>query len=119
MIEAMACGTPVIAFRRGSIPEIVDESLTGFVVRNIDEAVAAVSRAAALSRYRVRERFEKRFSVERMTRGYVSIYNRMLEKSAVARRVAVFPTRPFAGKPWMAQARPASDNEVSPSDGNY
>jgi hypothetical protein len=113
----MACGTPVIAFRCGSIPEIVDDGVTGFVVPNVDEGVEAVNRAAALSRYRVRERFEKHFSVERMTRDYVSVYNRTLEKSAFSRRVATFPIRSFAGKPWMAQARAASETEGAVPNG--
>src|ERR1700760_4142850 len=65
MIEAMANGTPIIAFRRGSVPEIVDEGVTGFIVDSVDAAVAAVPRAAALDRSRVRRCFEKRFSVER------------------------------------------------------
>ena len=115
MIEAMACGTPVIAFRRGSIPEIVDDGVTGFVVRNIDEGVLAVNRAAAVSRYRVRERFEKRFSVERMTRDYVSIYNRMVLKAALSRQAATSP-RAFAGKPWMALARVAPETEFTLSN---
>jgi glycosyltransferase involved in cell wall biosynthesis len=74
MIEAMSCGTPVIASRRGAVPEIVEDGVTGFIVETIDEAVAAVPRALALDRRRVRARFEERFSAERMARDYLSVY---------------------------------------------
>ena len=74
MIEAMSCGTPVIAWRRGSVPEIVDHGVTGFIVDSIDAAVAAVPRGAQLDRSRVRSRFEERFSAARMTRDYLSVY---------------------------------------------
>jgi glycosyltransferase involved in cell wall biosynthesis len=73
-IEAMACGTPVIAFRAGSVPEVVDDGITGFVVRNVDEAVAAVKRLPELDRRKVRAVFESRFTVERMVRDYLAIY---------------------------------------------
>jgi glycosyltransferase involved in cell wall biosynthesis len=74
MIEAMSCGTPVIAWRHGSVPEIVEDGLTGYIVDSIDAAVAAVPRAAALDRTRVRNRFDERFSAARMTRDYLSVY---------------------------------------------
>jgi glycosyltransferase involved in cell wall biosynthesis len=61
MIEAMACGTPVIAWRNGSVPEIVEEGITGFVVESIDEAVQAVGRISELSRLICRQRFEERY----------------------------------------------------------
>jgi glycosyltransferase involved in cell wall biosynthesis len=82
-IEAMANGTPVIALRCGSVPEIIDEGVTGFVADSIDTALAAVPRAAALDRGGVRRRFEKRFSVERMARGYVELYDGVLRRSAI------------------------------------
>jgi glycosyltransferase involved in cell wall biosynthesis len=78
MIEAMANGTPVIAFRRGSVPEVVDHGVTGFIVDTIEEAVAAVSLARKLDRGAVRRRFEERFAVERMARDYVALYRRQL-----------------------------------------
>jgi glycosyltransferase involved in cell wall biosynthesis len=74
MIEAMSCGTPVIALRHGSVPEIVDHGVTGFIVDSIDAAVAAVPLAAQLDRTRVRGRFDQRFSAARMTRDYLSVY---------------------------------------------
>jgi glycosyltransferase involved in cell wall biosynthesis len=73
-IEAMACGTPVIAFRAGSVPEVVDDGITGFVVKNVDEAVASVKRLPELDRRKVRAVFESRFTVERMARDYLAIY---------------------------------------------
>ncbi len=74
LIEAMACGTPVIAFNRGSVPEVVDHGLTGFIVQDEPDAVAAVARAAGLSRPAIRRRFEERFSVARMTEQYLELY---------------------------------------------
>ena len=83
MIEAMANGTPIIAFRRGSVPEIIDEGLTGFIVDSVDAAVAAIPRAAALGRSGVRGCFEERFSVERMARDYIELYDRVLRRSSI------------------------------------
>lgn len=77
MIEAMACGTPVIAFACGSVPEVIEPDVSGIVVRSIDEAVAAAHRAAALPRTAVRASFEARFTVERMAREYVRIYQNL------------------------------------------
>ncbi len=82
MIESMACGTPVVAYRRGSVPEIVDEGVTGFVCSSVPEAVAAVQRAGTLSRARCRARFEERFSDRRMVRDYLAIYERILQRTA-------------------------------------
>jgi glycosyltransferase involved in cell wall biosynthesis len=77
MIEAMACGTPVIAFPCGSVPEIVDHGTSGFIVDTVDAAVAAVGRIAELDRARVRQCFDRRFSAERMARDYVALYRRL------------------------------------------
>lgn len=74
MIEAMACGTPVIAWRRGSVPEVVEEGVTGFIVDTVDEAVAAVARIGSLDRRLVRRRFETRFTAARMARDYTKLY---------------------------------------------
>ncbi len=78
MIEAMATGTPVIAFRKGSVPEVVDEGVTGFVIDTVEEAGRVVERARSLNPRDVRARFERRFSVERMARDYVGVYETML-----------------------------------------
>src|SRR5207244_1506743 len=74
LIEAMACGTPVIAFRRGSVPEVIEDGVTGFVVDDVDAAVTAVERIPTLNRRRCREVFEERFSARRMAEDYVAIY---------------------------------------------
>jgi glycosyltransferase involved in cell wall biosynthesis len=89
LIEAMACGTPVIAFNRGSVPEIVEDGLTGFVVENDEEAVAAASRLSRLSRRAVRQRFEERFTARRMAREYLTVYRRIIEFEALQPRTAV------------------------------
>jgi len=76
MIEAMACGTPVIAYACGSVPEVIEEGLTGFIVRNEDQAVDAVRRLFSLDRAAIRRRFEERFSATAMARRYLAIYGR-------------------------------------------
>ncbi len=78
MIEAMACGCPVIAMRRGSVPEVMDDGVTGFVVENVDEAVAAFGRLDQIDRNGVRAQFEKRFTSRRMAEDYVRLYKRLI-----------------------------------------
>ncbi len=77
MIESMACGTPVISYRCGSVPEVLEDGVTGFIVDGIEEAVEAVRRAPSLSRKRIRRVFEERFSVSRMAEEYLGIYSRV------------------------------------------
>jgi glycosyltransferase involved in cell wall biosynthesis len=77
MIEAMACGTPVVAFNCGSVPEIMEDGLTGFVVDDVDGAVAAVNKLDRLFRPSIRSRFEERFSAGAMARDYVRIYQQL------------------------------------------
>jgi glycosyltransferase involved in cell wall biosynthesis len=74
MIEAMACGTPVIAFPRGSVPEVIEQGVSGFLATSVEEAAAAVSRVAALDRRTVRAAFDRRFTAERMAAEYVEVY---------------------------------------------
>lgn len=74
MIEAMACGTPVVAFRCGSVPEVIDEGVSGLLVDSVQEAVENIEWALRLDRRKVRATFEKRFTAERMARDYVNIY---------------------------------------------
>ncbi|MES1206642.1 MAG: glycosyltransferase, partial [Pseudomonadota bacterium] len=74
MIEAMACGTPVIAFRCGSVPEVMKDGVSGFVVDSVDEAVAMTPTAMKLPRQQIRSYFESRFLAERMARDYVTLY---------------------------------------------
>ena len=77
MIEAMACGTPVVAYACGSVPEVVEEGITGFIVRNEDQAVSAVRQIDRLDRATVRRRFEARFSATAMARRYLDLYARL------------------------------------------
>ncbi len=81
MIEAMSCGVPVIAFRCGSVPEVIDEGVTGFIVDTMDEAVEAVGKVDRLDRRKVRQRFEERFTDRRMAADYVTLYKAMLAKA--------------------------------------
>jgi glycosyltransferase involved in cell wall biosynthesis len=78
MIEALACGTPVIAYARGSVPEVIEDGVTGWIVEGMEEAVQAVARVSALSRARCRQVFEERFSASRMARDYLRIYKKLL-----------------------------------------
>jgi glycosyltransferase involved in cell wall biosynthesis len=85
MIEAMACGTPVIAFRWGSVPEVVEDGVTGFVVDTEAEALEALRCVPRLNRSRVRESFEQRFTTRRMAEDYLRLYEVLMES----------PARPF------------------------
>jgi glycosyltransferase involved in cell wall biosynthesis len=88
MIEAMACGTPVIAFNRGSVLEIIDDGLTGYIVEDETSAIAAVERLSALSRQRVRARFEQRFTANRMADEYLAVYRSLIEQATSQSRMA-------------------------------
>jgi glycosyltransferase involved in cell wall biosynthesis len=85
MIEAMACGTPVIAFRRGSVPEIIEEGRTGFIVDDLDGAIAAVGRIGTLDREGIVARFHSRFTIDRMVDDYLSLYERLLDRPVALR----------------------------------
>lgn len=89
MIEAMACGTPVIAFRNGSVPEVIDEGVTGFIVDDIEEAVEAVHKIPTLDRHACRAVFKQRFSARRMCDDYVNVYQRLLEEREEENRPSV------------------------------
>jgi glycosyltransferase involved in cell wall biosynthesis len=82
MIEAMACGTPVIAFNRGSVPEVIEDGRTGFIVEDEIGAVAAVYRLAELSRQGIRQRFEERFTARRMAQDYLAVYRSLMRVEA-------------------------------------
>ena len=82
MIEAMACGTPVIAWRHGSVPEVIADGETGFVVDSIDQAVEAVGKVAGLSRHACRSVFEHRFDATRMAQDYLEVYRRLMRGDA-------------------------------------
>ncbi len=80
MIEAMACGTPVIAFNCGSVPEVMDDGLTGFIVDDIDQAVKALGRVHTLDRAKVRATFDRRFTARRMAEDYLDVYESLAVK---------------------------------------
>jgi len=81
MIEAMACGTPVLAFRCGSVPEVIDEGVTGLMVDNLEDAISTLPRVVALDRRAVRQRFEERFTATRMAKDYLAVYRSLLKRS--------------------------------------
>jgi glycosyltransferase involved in cell wall biosynthesis len=81
MIEAMACGTPVLAFRCGSVPEIIEDGLTGAIVDTMEQAIVALPNVIALDRKKFRQRFEQRFSATRMAKDYVDVYRSLLASS--------------------------------------
>ncbi len=87
MIEAMACGTPVIAFNRGSVPEIIEHGVTGFIVEDEAGAIAAARRIDTISRDRVRQRFEERFTARRMAEDYLAVYRALGAEKRPALRV--------------------------------
>jgi glycosyltransferase involved in cell wall biosynthesis len=110
MIEAMACGTPVLAFRHGSVPEVVEDGVTGYVVDSVEEAICKIGSLLALDRARVRRRFEQRFTSERMAADYIGIYRELLAKLPgrreeraqpilVAKRPPNFVSETLAGPP--------------------
>ncbi|MBN3854001.1 glycosyltransferase family 4 protein [Paraburkholderia sp. Ac-20340] len=82
MIEAMACGTPTIAFRRGSVPEVIDHGVTGYIVSDIQEAVDAVGQIGELSREEIRSQFERRYTAERMASDYVVTYKALVKQTS-------------------------------------
>jgi glycosyltransferase involved in cell wall biosynthesis len=99
MIEAMACGTPVLAFRRGSVSEVIDEGVTGAVVETVEEAARRLPQLLRLDRRKVRRRFEQRFNSNRMARDYVQVYRSLLRHER--------PMRP------RSRLRPVLENEMN------
>jgi glycosyltransferase involved in cell wall biosynthesis len=114
MIEAMACGTPVLGFRAGAVPEVIDEGVTGLIVESLEEAVAALPRVLTLDRATVRRRFEERFSARRMALDYVSVSENLMRRVPDHRRSG--PGAPLRGPDApMQQHRvtvPASDHGI-------
>jgi glycosyltransferase involved in cell wall biosynthesis len=104
MIEAMACGTPVIAFRKGSVPEVIEDGVTGFVVDSVEEAVRAIGSVAELSRSVCRRAFEERFDAARMARNYVAVYDRLVN----------LPVKMPARAAWSTKA---GSQQASPAEG--
>jgi glycosyltransferase involved in cell wall biosynthesis len=93
MIEAMACGTPVIAYRWGSVPEVIEDGVSGFIVEGIDEAVEAVRCIDEIDRAAVRRAFERRFTAEHMTNGYLQIYRELIDDYRPPARLQAMPAR--------------------------
>lgn len=89
MIEAMACGTPVIAWRRGSVPEVMRDGVTGFIVDDLDGAVAAVERLAGVSRFRCRHYFEEHFAAEKLAGDYLAVYRAIADTPVSSSRLAL------------------------------
>ena len=89
MIESMACGTPVIAMRRGSVPEVMQDGVSGFIVDNLDEAIAAAKRVDTIDRAKVRAYFEKRFTSRRMAEDYLELYQGLIDARQTPRLRAV------------------------------
>jgi glycosyltransferase involved in cell wall biosynthesis len=87
MIESMAAGTPVIAWRNGSVPEVIEDGVSGTIVETMEDAVAAVERVSALPREFVRRAFERRFTAARMAADYVSAYECLLARNAPSQRL--------------------------------
>jgi glycosyltransferase involved in cell wall biosynthesis len=98
LIEAMACGTPIVAYRHGSVPQVVTDGVTGFIVDTIEEAVEATRRVAQLDRRRVRAEFDGRFTASRMARDYVTVYERVLGARGERERTAPRRGRPAAAR---------------------
>jgi glycosyltransferase involved in cell wall biosynthesis len=92
MIEAMACGTPVIAYRSGSVPEVIDEGATGFIVESEEQAVHAVSELERLDRRTIRARFEGRFSAGRMAQEYAAQYRKLIANRIAGREGVLQPS---------------------------
>jgi glycosyltransferase involved in cell wall biosynthesis len=104
MIEALACGTPVVAYRNGSVPEIIEDGVTGFVVGSMEEAAVAVRRVGRLSRAVCRKAFEQRFGAARMARDYLDVYRRLVHDTSESVGLAV-----RAREPQRLPARSARD----------
>lgn len=104
MIEALACGTPVIAYRRGSVPELIEDGVTGFIVEGVEQAVRAVERVGQLDRRLCRWVFEQRFTAKRMCQDYLQVYGTLLARR---RRSAASVLRPVGGRQPLS-ARPMS-----------
>jgi glycosyltransferase involved in cell wall biosynthesis len=90
MIEAMACGTPVIAFDNGSVPEVIEDGTTGFIVHNEAQACDAVRNIGTLDRNRIRAEFDARFTAQHMAQNYLKLYSRLVK----ARRLVTTRKRP-------------------------
>lgn len=113
MIEALACGTPVIAFRNGSVPEVIRHGQTGFIVHDVEEACDAVHSLSTISREVCRREAEERFSSDRMARDYVSIYRKLLERPVESRSNGIMVDGVHTGiHPLPGAVRAADPNDA-------
>lgn len=112
MIEAMACGTPVIAFRRGSVPEVLQDGVTGFVVDDVSQAADAALRVRQLCRRACRHAFEEHYDAARMARDYVAVYERLIASHRRARAALTGDAAPGRGEPAALGASPGPAAEV-------
>jgi hypothetical protein len=105
MIEAMSCGTPVIAFNRGSVPEVIEDGLTGFIVEDEAAAIAAVGCLDRLDRATVRARFEQRFTARRMAEDYLATYSRLAadDRPVVRRRLQIVGSARYRTEPAVSR----------------
>jgi glycosyltransferase involved in cell wall biosynthesis len=118
MIEAMACGTPVIAFNRGSVPEVVEDGVTGFIVEDEAGAVEAVGKIGRLSRDTVRRRFEERFTARRMANDYLAVYGELIAATEEPRPKLMARLRAVHhrfGRAWPVEAARSAAGRVSGS----
>jgi glycosyltransferase involved in cell wall biosynthesis len=99
MIEAMACGTPTIAFRHGSVPEIIDDGISGIIVKSVEEAVQAVGRAKKMSRAACRNAFEQRFTARRMAQDYLRIYEQIVAQAPAFQKLSIIHSSESEGEP--------------------
>jgi len=97
MVEAMACATPVIAFPCGSVPEVVDDGITGFVV-DAEHALSGIDEISKLERRQIRARFEQRFTARRMARDYIRIYEMLLQSSAMQQQTRADESAAFGAR---------------------
>jgi glycosyltransferase involved in cell wall biosynthesis len=114
MIEAMACGTPTIAFDRGSVPEVMENGVTGFIINQIEQAVEAVGRVRDLSRARCREVFEKRFTASRMANDHVNAFMRLADS-----RMRKLERSSESSSHSFQSAWPADDDLRGPADREF
>jgi glycosyltransferase involved in cell wall biosynthesis len=114
MIESMACGTPVIAFENGSVPEVLENGVTGFIVHDERQALDAVPRAIALDRNRIRAEFERRFTARRMAQNYLAVYSRL----AKAHRPSLDATAAMQGK-FIAHSLVTCDHAAIPAQRDH
>jgi glycosyltransferase involved in cell wall biosynthesis len=104
MIEAMACGTPVVAWKMGSVPEVIEEGVTGYIVQSQEEALAAIQKVGGLPRQGVRAAFERRFTAFRMAQDYLVLYRQLIRAKRFHRHLSLFDAAPLkSGTPSTPQ----------------